>query len=178
MFADKRYLQAVVAFQRAGRSRETAICRAFLLRENAQTVPNDHVKERADAFSEAGEAFSACADASLPQQRREKLAYYTNAAECFAQGNRLKEAGDCFVHAEEHSKAARAYSEGARLDEMAEVLEGPIEPNLLAQLKKGAQMHYFKVGKPSPGGTELRNLHALSMARSSRSSEQITQNEP
>ena len=159
MFADKRYSQAVLAFQRAGRSREAAICRAFLLRENAQTVPNDRVKERADAFGEAGGAFSACADASLPQQRREQLAYYTNAAECFAQGNRLKEAGDCFVHAEEHSKAARAYYEGARFDEMVEVLEGPehqIEPDLVsAQLTKDAQVSHFEVGKPAHIGDSI-----------------------
>jgi hypothetical protein len=150
MFKNKRYAQALVAFQRAGSSRVVAICHAFLLRENARAVPDDQVKERADAFGGAGEAFSTCANhASLPDQRREQLAYYTNAAECFVQGGRLKEAGDCFVRVEKYSKAARTYREGAHFDEMVEVLEGygnQIEPSLLAQLKKVAQMHYFKVG--------------------------------
>jgi len=150
MFTNKRYAQAVVAFQRAGRSREAAICDAFLLRENARAVPEDRVRERASAFTEAGEAFSTRANESLPHQRRERLVYYVNAAECFVQGRRLKEAGSCFVHAERYSKAACAYREGGHFDEMVEVLEGhadQIEAKLLAQLTKVAQMNYFKVGK-------------------------------
>jgi len=154
MFTNKRYAQALVAFQRAGKTREVTICHAFLLRENARAVPDDQVKERADAFMEAGEAFSTCAYNSQPQpqKRREKLAYYTNAAECFVQGRGLMEAGDCFVRAEQYSKAARAYREGGHFDEMVKVLEehaDQIEANLLAQLKKVAQMNYFKVSKLS-----------------------------
>lgn len=148
MFTNKRYEQALVAFHRAGRTREVAICRAFLLRENARGIPDDQVKERADAFSEAGEAFSTCARESLPDRERERLAYYSNAAECFSQGGRLKEAGDCFVRVEKYSKAARAYREGGHFDEMVEVLEGhgdQIEHGLLARLKKVAQTNYFKV---------------------------------
>jgi len=152
MFTNKRYAQALVAFQRAGKNREVAICHAFLLRENARAVPDDQVRERADAFTEAGEKFSTCAEESQLQQRREKLVYYTNAAECFVQGRRLMEAGGCFVRAEQYSKAARVYREGGHFDEMVEVLEEhghQIEANLVAQLKKVAQMNYFKVSKPS-----------------------------
>jgi hypothetical protein len=152
MFTNKRYAQALVAFQRAGRSREVAICHAFLLRENARAVPDDQVKERADAFGNAGEAFYTCANASLPDQKRERLAYFTNAAECFVQGNKWKDAGDCFNHIEQYSKAARAYRKGGHFDEMVELLEKhgkQIEPGLLAQLTKVAQMNYFKVGNLS-----------------------------
>ena len=152
MFTNKRYAQALVAFQRAGRSREVSICHAFLLRENARAVPDDQVKEMADAFGDAGEAFSVCAKASLPDQGKERLAYYANAADCFSRGGRWKEAGDCYMQLEQYSKAARAYREGAHFDEMVEVLERhgrQIEPNLRAQLKKVAQTNYFKVSKPS-----------------------------
>ena len=163
MFANKRYEQALVAYQRAeqvqqaqqaqqaGSSREVTICHAFLLRENARAVPDDRVKERADAFSEAGEAFFNCANASLQHQRKEKLAYYANAADCFLRGRRLKKAGNCFFRAEQYSKAACVYREGGHFDEMVEILKGharQIEPSLLAQLTKVAQMNYFKVGKP------------------------------
>lgn len=154
MFSNKRYAQALVAFQRAGRTREVSICHAFLLRENARGVPDDQVKDRIDAFCEAGEAFSTCANASSSHQRGERLAYYTNAGDCFVQGRRLKEAGDCFVHAEQRSRAACIYREGGCFDEMVEVLqehEHDIEADLLAQLKKVAQMHYFKVGKQFTG---------------------------
>jgi tetratricopeptide (TPR) repeat protein len=152
MFTNKRYAQALVAFQRAGKSREVAICHAFLLRENARAVPDDQVKERADAFGNAGEAFYTCANTSLPDQKRERLAYFTNAAECFVQGNKWKDAGDCYNHIEQYSKAARAYRKGGHFDEMVELLEkhgNQIEPGLLAQLMKVAQMNYFKVGNLS-----------------------------
>ena len=152
MFANKRYAQALVAFQRAGRTREVAICRAFLLRDNARAVPDDQVDERANAFTEAGEAFYTRATESLPHQRKERLAYYTNAAECFVQGRSFKEAGGCFVHVEQYSKAARVYREGGHFDEMVEVLEEhahQIEAGLLARLTKVAQMNYFKVSKLS-----------------------------
>jgi len=151
MFTNKRYAQALVAFQRAGRTREVAICHAFLLRENARAVPDDQVKDRIGAFNEAGDAFSACAEASPLHRTGERLAYYTNAAECFVQGRTLKKAGGCFAHAEQYSKAARVYREGGHFDEMVEVLEehsDQIEANLLAQLKKVAQMNYFKVREP------------------------------
>ena len=155
MFTRKCYAQALVAFQRAGRTREVAICHAFLLRENARAVPDDQVKARVDAFVEAGQAFFTCAKASLPHQARERLAYYANAAECFVQGHMLKEAGGCFVDAEQYSKAARTYREGGYFDEMVEVLKGNphrIEANFLAQLTKVAQMHYFKVRKSAITG--------------------------
>ena len=158
MFTNKQYAQALVAFQRAGRDREVAISHAFLLRENARAIPDDQVKDRVGAFCEAGEAFSTCAKASLPHQTRERLAYYANAAECFVQGRMLKEAGGCFVHAEQYSKAARVYREGGHFDEMVEVLKGHrsgIEASFHAQLTKIAQMHYFKVGKPPSTGDQL-----------------------
>lgn len=150
MFTNKRYAQAQVAFQRAGKIREVVICHAFLLRETARVVPDNQVRERVHAFIEAGEAFSACANESLPHRRRERLAYYANAAECFVQGRRFKEAGGCFVHAEQYSKAAGTYRQGGYFDEMVELFEGhghQIGADLLAQLKKVIQMNYFKVGK-------------------------------
>ena len=151
MFTNKLYAQAIIAFEEAGKTREADICYAFLYRENARAVPNGQVKERADAFIKAGEAFSACAN--QPQSHgRERLTYYANAGECFFQGRRFEEAGNCFVDAERYSKAATAYREGGHFDEMMEVLEkhaDQIEAKLVAQLTKVAKMDYFKVSKPS-----------------------------
>ena len=118
-------------------------------------VPDDQARKRADAFTEAGEAFSICANESLPHQERQRLIYYTNAAKCFVQGSKLKEAGGCFVRAEQYSKAARAYREGGYFDEMVQVLkeyEHQIEADTFAQLVKVAQMNYFKVGEPPTTG--------------------------
>jgi len=151
MFTNKHYAQAMVAFNQTGETRKADICYAFLLREDARAVPDDQVKERADAFTKAGEAFSTCANE--PQsQRKERVAYYANAGECFVQGHRFREAGSCFVDAGKYTKAACAYREGGHFDEMVEVLEehaDQIEAKLLAKLTKVAKMNYFKVSKPS-----------------------------
>ena len=152
MFANKHYAQAKLAFQQAGKVQKAAICDAFLFRENARLVSNNLVKERENAFMKAGEAFSSCADKSQPNEEDERLMYYANATECFHQGHKFKEAGDCFMHAEQYSKAACAYREGGHFDEMVEVLEGhkdKIEAKVLAQLTRVAKMNYFKVGKLS-----------------------------
>ena len=73
-------MQTLVAFQQAG-SREAAICHAFLLRENAKAVPDDQVRERANAFGHAGEAFFTCANAC---QRSERL------AKCFVLAKKIE----------------------------------------------------------------------------------------
>ena len=151
MFAHKHYAQAMVAFQHAGKPQEVAISYAYLLRESARVMPDNQVTERADAFTKAGEAFSTCANGSQPHQRKERLVYHTNAAECFLQGHKFKEAGSSFVHAEKYSKAAYAYQEGGYFDEMIEVLGEhveQVEAPLLTQLRKFIIMNYFKVGNP------------------------------
>ena len=147
---NKRYEQAQVAFRRAKKNRYAAICHAFFLRENARVTPDDRVKERENAFGKAGEAFYACANASPSKRERERVAYHTNAADCFVQAGRFREAGGCFVRAGHYTKAARAYRAGGHFDEMVEVLkkyEDQIEHSDLVQLKKVAQMNYFKVSK-------------------------------
>jgi len=151
MFIHKHYAQAVVAFQQAGKPQEVAISHAYLLQENARVIPDNQVTERAGAFTKAAEAFSTCANGSQPHQRKEKLVYHTNAAECFLQGHKFKEAGSNFIHAEKYSKAACAYREGGHFDEMVEILEEHAEQigaHLLVQLRKVATMNYFKVGCP------------------------------
>jgi len=151
MFTNKHYAQAMVAFKKAGETRQAYICYAYLLREDARAASDDQVRERADAFNKAGVAFSTCAN-EPESQRGERLTYSTNAGECFIQGHRFKEAGHCFMDAEKYSKAACAYRKGNHFDEMVEVLKrhaDKIEAKLLAQLKKVAKVDYFKVGKSS-----------------------------
>ena len=152
MFTNKHYAEAMLAFQQAEKGQKAAICYAFLLREDARLVPNNQMKERENAFVKAGEAFSSCADESQLDEKAERLMYYANAADCFHQGHKLKEAGDCFVHAEQYTKAACAYREGGHFDEMVELLEeykDQIEPKVFVQLTRVAKMNYFKVGEQS-----------------------------
>jgi hypothetical protein len=148
MFLNKRYAQASVAFLRAGREREVAICDAYLLREKARSVSTAASEDRTQAFITTADAFMACAEDSPSKRVRERLTYYGIAGECYSEARKFKNAGDNYRMAERYAAAARAYREGSHFSELVEVITqhgSAIESGLLERLTKVTQMYYFKV---------------------------------
>ena len=148
MFFNKRYAQASIAFQRAGRTREAAICDAYLLREKARLVSTTTSAARVQAFMTAANAFTICARCSPSKQVNERLAYYGAAGECYSEARDAKKAGDSYQLARQYAAAARSYREGGYFDEMIEVItqhENALDSSLRERLTMAAQMHYFKV---------------------------------
>ena len=148
MFLNKRYAQASVAFLKAGRKREVAICDAYLLREKARSISITAGTARIHAFIIAANAFITCAQDSPQKQVKERLAYYGTAGECYSEARDLKNAGDSYRMAEQYAAAARTYREGGYFDDLAEVITqhgNAIENGLLERLTKVTQMYYFKV---------------------------------
>lgn len=148
MFLNKRYGQASVAFLRAGRKREAAICDAYLLREKARSVSTITSEARIQAFVTAADAFATCAEDSPLKQVRERLTYYGIAGECYSEARKFENAGDNYRMAEQYAAAARAYREGNNFDELAEVITqhgNALDRGLLERLRKVTQMYYFKV---------------------------------
>jgi hypothetical protein len=148
MFLNKRYVQASVAFLRAGRKREAAICDAYLLREKARSTSTLANAKRTLAFVTAADAFTACAQESPSKQIKERLAYYGIAGECYSEARKLKKAGDSYRMAEQYAAAARTYREGEYFDDLTEVITqhgNALDSGLLERLTKVAQMYYFKV---------------------------------
>ena len=78
--------------------------------------------QRRKAFTEAARAFNECAQAAPPELEEEKKVYYKNAGQCFSEGHKLDEAGECYVKAEEYTLAANTFRKGGHFDEMVEVL--------------------------------------------------------
>jgi len=148
MFIHKQYPQASVAFLRAGRDREAAICDAYNLREKARLKSTTASAARIQDFVIAANAFTACARDSPSKQVRERLACYGAAGECYLEARELKSAGDSYRMAEQYSAAARTYREGGYFDEMVEVIiqrRDALDGGLLERLISVAQMYYFKV---------------------------------
>ena len=148
MFFNKRYAQAAIAFQRAGRSREAAICDAYLLREKARLIPTTTNAARTQAFIAAANAFITCARDSPSKQVNERLAYYRAVGDCYSEARNLKKAGDNYQLAKDYTAAARAYREGGYFDEMVEVIAqhgNTLDSGLLERLMTATQLHYFKV---------------------------------
>jgi hypothetical protein len=148
LFDNGRYSQASVAFLRAGRNREAAICNAHLLRENARSISITASTVRTRAFVTAASAFIACALDSPPERVNERLGYYGIAGECYSEARNLKKAGDNYRMAEQYDEAAHAYHEGGYFGEMVEVITqhgDALESGLRERLTMVAQMYYFKV---------------------------------
>ena len=145
MFLDRCYGEASVAFQRAGRNRETAICNAFLLREGARSKPTIATTARIQAFATAATAFLACARDSPSNPIDERLIYYAIASECYSEARDLQNAEDSYRMVE---KAAQAYLEGEHFDKMTDMITQhgvALGSGLLERLTRVAQMYYFKV---------------------------------
>lgn len=148
MFFNKRYAQASIAFQRAGRTREAAICDAYILREKARLVSTTTSAARVRAFTTAANAFITCARDSPSKQVNERMAYYGAAGECYSEAHDPKNAGDNYRLARQYAAAARNYREGGYFDEMVEVVTqhgNTLDSGLRERLTMAAQMHYFKV---------------------------------
>jgi len=148
MFLNKRYAQASVAFQRAGRSREAAICDAYLLREKARSISTATSAARIKAFVAAAKAFTTCAEDSPSKRVNERLDHYGIAGECYSEARDLKSAGYSYWMAERYDGAARAYREGECFDDMVNVItrhESVMDGGLVERLKMIARMYYFKV---------------------------------
>ena len=148
MFLNKRYAQASVAFQRAGRDREAAICDAYLLREKARSISTTASAARIQAFIVAANAFFTCARDSPPKQAKERLTYYEVAGECYSEARDPKNAGDSYQMAEKYATAVRAYREGGYFSKMVEVITrhgDTLDSGLLERLTMVARMYYFKV---------------------------------
>ena len=148
MFLNKRYAQASVALQRAGRSREAAICDAYLLREKARSISTATSAARIKAFVIAAKAFTTCAEDSPSKMVNERLDHYGIAGECYLEARDLKSAGDSYCMAERYDEAARAYREEEYFDEMVDVItrhEDVMDSGLVERLTMVARVYYFKV---------------------------------
>ena len=148
MFLNKRYAQASVAFRRAGRDREAAICDAYLQREKALLISTTASVARTQAFVTAANAFITCARDTPSKQANERLTYYGAVGGCFSKAHDLKNAGDSYRTAGQYAMAARAYRQGGYFDELVNVMtqhRDALNSGLLERLTEAVQTHYSKV---------------------------------
>lgn len=145
MFEAGRYAQALVAFERAGRSREARICNAYVLQEKAALISTTAGTARVQAFVTAAKAFL---KGVLDSPSKERLTCYEAAGDCYKEARDLKRAADNYQLAEKYDKAALAYMERGCIDEMVEVInqhKRTFSSSVHEQLTTAAQTHYFKV---------------------------------
>ena len=152
LFQNKRYLQAMHCFERAGLNREMAVSHTYYLREQARLTPTYGSKQsvllREKAFAIAADAFLSCAVSATTV--KEKKAYLRSAADSFENALDDFKAAHAYAEAEEFTIAAKLFRKCAKFDEAVAIVtdhrpfvEGEVAENIIDV----AKLFYFKGGE-------------------------------
>ena len=152
LFSNKRYLQAMHCFERAGLNREVAVSHTYYLRELARSTPitgsRSGVLSRQNAFLAAAEAFIECSGSA--KSAKEKTAYLRSAGDCFEHGRDDYRAAQSYAQAGEYNTAVKLYRKCARFDEAVAIVtrnRQEIEKEVAENLIGVARLFYFKGGE-------------------------------
>ncbi|KAH6917673.1 hypothetical protein BKA70DRAFT_1178689 [Coprinopsis sp. MPI-PUGE-AT-0042] len=164
LFTNRRYLQAMHAFQRAGLDREVKIAHTHYLREEARAIHatnKESMAEKQAAFVLAAESFLDCATTSRGKERR---VFYHNAADCFERAAQIFDTADeaaraaaAYEIAEEYNDAVRLYRKHDKFDEAVNIVTShrdKVKPDLVQNVVDVARLFYFK-------GKELKKAQKL-----------------
>ncbi|RXW12996.1 hypothetical protein EST38_g12858 [Candolleomyces aberdarensis] len=154
LFTNRRYLQAMDAFKRAGMAREVKISHTHYLRGIARSLPSvnkETTSVKRHALCSAADSFLECAHDAKGNERR---VFFHNAADCF------ENAGSCGDNMEDYGKAARAYelaseyTPAVRLyrktemfDEAVNIIQNhrsEVDKRLANNVQDVARLFYFK----------------------------------
>ncbi|KAJ2931128.1 hypothetical protein H1R20_g5904, partial [Candolleomyces eurysporus] len=154
LFANRRYSQAMHAFERAGLSREAEISHTHHLREIArsiQPVDEDATSSKRDAFYSAAKSFLDRARSSKGKAQR---VFFHNAAGCFEKagnwGDNMEDYGEAaraYVAASEYAAAFRLYMKTQMFDEAIDVIRKhrhEVDDELANHVQDVARLFYFK----------------------------------
>ena len=148
LFDNRGYLQAVRGYERAGMPRQKDVAYAYHLRERARGTEKTRRttdNTRTLAFIAAADAF--LKSASAASVRRETLAYYRNAAECFVEADDHRGAAEAYLQAEDFTRAAQHYRKAGLFDEAVGVVQqhgGHIPEKVANTIIDVAKLHYVK----------------------------------
>ncbi|KIM48469.1 hypothetical protein M413DRAFT_440213 [Hebeloma cylindrosporum] len=152
LFSNKRYLQAMHCFERAGLAREAAVSHTYYLREVARSMPISSSKPglllRQNAFLAAAEAFVECSGSA--KNAKEKKAYLRSAGDCFEHARDDYRAAQSYAQAEEYNTAVKLYRKCARFDEAVAIVtrnRQEVEEDVAENLIGVARLFYFKGGE-------------------------------
>lgn len=152
LFQNKRYLQAMHCFERAGLNREVAVSHTYYLREQARLTPSHGSKQklllREKAFSIAADAFLSCAMSATTV--KEKKAYFRSAADCFENALDDFKAAQAYAESEEFTTAAKLYRKCAKFEEAVAIVTDHrsfVDLEVAENIIDVARLFFFKSGE-------------------------------
>ncbi|KAG8980866.1 hypothetical protein FRB93_008909 [Tulasnella sp. JGI-2019a] len=145
LFANKRYPQSLLCFERAGMPLEMAITKAYISRENARTLLTRDAT-RSSAMVAAAAAFESAAalSAETPAQQR-KL--FQAAAECLVEAGQRVQAAKIYYKAEAFTDSAIQYRKANLFDEAIEVVQShrsQMDPVVANEIMSVSRFYYAK----------------------------------
>ncbi|KAI0061021.1 P-loop containing nucleoside triphosphate hydrolase protein [Artomyces pyxidatus] len=151
LFDNKRYFQAMHSYDRAGKSREKAIARAYHLREVARSVPSSATRAnnvaRKDAFLAVAEAFIHSANEAVIV--RERTEYFRIAAEAYVALEDFAKAAEAYANASMFTQAAQYYRKAGLFDDTVAIIKGhrsEVDADVADHLYNIAKLFYLRRG--------------------------------
>lgn len=154
LFNNRRYLQAMHAFERADMAREAKIAYTHHLRETARLIPptnKENLLARRKAFRDAAESFLVCAGSA---KGKEQKVYYHNAGDCYEQGGNCSDkvedyglAARAYEYAKEYNPAVKLYRKSGMFDEAVNIVQHhrhEVEKDLAGSVLDVARLFYFR----------------------------------
>ncbi|CDO74781.1 hypothetical protein BN946_scf185001.g29 [Trametes cinnabarina] len=145
LFNNRRYMQAMHCYERAGLVREKAVSNAYYLREVARTTSahKGDTAARTLAFITAAKAFISSAQDAV----KEKRAYYRIAAECYVQASDDYRAAQAYQDAAEFTLAAQHYRKAGKFDKAVEVVKlhkGQVAENVAESILEVSRLYFLR----------------------------------
>jgi hypothetical protein len=144
LFKNKRYLQAMHCFEKAGMHREFAVGEAYFLRQTARTLSVGST-EHGNVLLRAANAFLHCAGEATKEKSRR--VYYRNAAGCYVEKGDIRQAAKAFHDAKEYALAAEQYGNAELFDDVTRIIrchQNEMEPEVVQKLKVVSRTFYLK----------------------------------
>jgi tetratricopeptide (TPR) repeat protein len=153
LFTNKRYIQAMHCFERAGLDREAAVAHAYFLREQARaTARHDSSKQVViqyrKALCAAADAFLKSAESAI--NSKERIIFLRNAGECLEKADEDVRAAEAYKKAQEYTKAAKLYRKAAQFDQAVAVVtenRSQVAEDVAESIIGVAKLFYFQSGK-------------------------------
>jgi hypothetical protein len=133
-------------FERAYLSRETAVAKAYYLRElalNFSLGSRQSGNSRSKAFRFAADAFIDCTTVATNQ----KHTYFVNAGDCYERSGSHLQAAEAYLDGRQFTRAAQSYLKAHLFDEVVEVINahrGEMDAEVVEDLTGIARLFYFK----------------------------------
>ncbi|KAH9855762.1 hypothetical protein C2E23DRAFT_548924 [Lenzites betulinus] len=145
LFNNRRYMQAMHCYERAGLAREKAAAHAYYLREVARStvVTKGAPAARAMAYVTAAEAFSASAQEAVTEKR----AYYRIAAECYINSGDDYKGAQAYVNATEYTLAAAHFRKAGKFDDAVGIVKNhreDVAENVAENIVEVSRLYYLR----------------------------------